>query len=385
MKSLFTLAVMLLASPVSAEPPPAADLALEYQNARGLVLAKDGQPRMQATASSPEAPRKAVLLPQGIPLLAYGNCSGSVVRSDAWPQPVMFSAWHCFGKSGVNSNKPESGYASGSALGLYNPAASAVTFTPGAGDAQKANDIIAAKAHQVDASKVEVLELAETVPAEGESVTLRGYPGKGIPGLAHVSSLDELRCEQMGMLLAPTPVEYSSCGGTPRLAMFQMLRCPKTTFVQGYSGGGVTDSSGRFVGVFSNFVDAYKLDLDAATDRFSYLEYSAVTKRPLPGFIPDPSATFTFVPPLSGTFENQAFFMLLLDPDRKTRRSRPSDCSANEEVPVPPIVIVRRTFTQVRLKDGLVDGELIDDSGEKRLIETWKEGVLVSSALVEKP
>lgn len=265
----------------------------------------------------------ALQMSAGIPFLAAIGCSGSVVSSsNLWGERKAFaSARHCFSEKLPNYGS-DGWRISGGKIDLSQS------------DTRNHNDLILTGIKELDAT-TPVLKLAKKLPATGEKATLFGFPSKGIVISLPIQS--QVTCELRGPIVTPSRRDFQfKCGGGPgKEALFQLMKCPKVYFVPGYSGGPITNEKGEYIGSLSGFFDTSQADYPDDWKQNSYLIFSPLTEA---DYDRAPAAD-KFLPTNSRPRPTEGTQVLVVDPNRKPRRTKLDLCSAGSEeyVDMPPL------------------------------------------------
>ncbi len=222
--------------------------------------------------------RMAALLPSGIPLVAFMNCSAAAVQSPSFgASPRIITARHCFFSRPNDGTYhfQSAGFSAGSVMGVFNPFKQSFTFELGDAETRNVQDLVIASP-QGPLHQLRVLPMAESFPSENENIHLWGYPAKGIPLVATVSGMSRFDCTYKGFFISPQAAK----GARGAYSIFHLAECPRQSYIQGMSGGPVTNELGEYIGTTSMAVDSDVQFSGPSKDK-SYVIFSGLTEQEL--------------------------------------------------------------------------------------------------------
>lgn len=319
---------------------------------------RGGEAPQQASAAADER-KPALSFTTGLPLLAYSTCSGSPVVSSLWEGPMFLSAKHCLPSRAAGGEAVRGAYASGSVMGVVNPAARALEFYTGRAQYEGIQDFALAPVKGEVSKAARVYRLARAMPRPGEKLTVWGYPTVGIPGLAGAAPLAGMSCAYLGHFLGIAPHAKNE-----PFTLIHAARCPRKVFIQGMSGGPVLDSAGDVIGTLSMCTAPPKFDVEG-----SVLLFPEVTEARLnPAFSPE-NRDFLLPLPDGVKLYSPIYFFAYAPTAAEDAGPGAGELSGR------PLVMIRGNF-EVPLKHQAVDGVMraYTDSGEKIDCARYEKG-----------
>lgn len=256
--------------PAAYVPPEEAGYAAEYRP--GLPGLKEYSP----AEDGEKVPALSFIT--GVPMLAYGSCSGAPVTAPGWPEPLFLTARHCFSASSVSNPMARGAYAGGRVFGIGNPGDKALDFYPARGQADLVQDFVLAPIKGQVHPKARVYKLAASMPPPGSPVKIWGYPKMGSDLVLAWAPLNSMECTYLGPFLGVGTGD----AGRP-FTILHAAKCPYKFFIKGMSGGPVVDAAGDVIGTLSMGTMSYRFKVDGVVELFPEVTQARVNPAPSAG------------------------------------------------------------------------------------------------------
>lgn len=213
------------------------------------------------------AQHRTTLFVNGIPALAYSMCTSFLIRRPYVLKPLAVTATHCVDYNGRFSKNT---YVSGAILGIPNLTNRAYSFTNDFSEYSKARDLFMNQANNVS-PQVKTLKIADKLPRRGDRISVEGYPGYGIPLIGNAAFKTRFHCTYQGDFIFRTRVNNLN----EALTAMQLAKCDDSFFVEGASGGPVFDSTGKVIGVLSQYLSKDQI----GNGQHNYFYFSSLTEQ----------------------------------------------------------------------------------------------------------